>query len=181
MKIDVIRRRSGMHGGSGQTGTSMHSLDFATEETATVNTGQARSGEGNISLRWLDAALAPQTHLPETDPARLQWHDDAANDSLSILPGGLPVELRTLYRRSRRQSGLPDARSSVEVRYIQLTSPPGNALQRFDVFGRQLLSTATWVIAWRPCRHVTATERKNNSMALRRIWECADAVTYEDL
>lgn len=169
-----------MHGGSGQTGTSMHSLDFATEETATVNTGQAWSGEGNISLRWLDAALDRQTHLSETDPARLQWHDDAANDSLSNLPASLPVELQTLYRRSRRQSGLPNARSSAEVRYIQLTSLPGNVLQRFDVFGRQLLNTATF-IAWRPCRHVTATERKNNSIALRRIWECADAVTYEDL
>ncbi|WP_085026029.1 hypothetical protein [Ensifer aridi] len=158
----------------------MHSLDYATEETATVNTGQARSAEGNISLRWLDAALNPPRHWPETHPIRLQWHH-ASNNSLSNLPDDLPVELRTLNVRYHRQSGLPNARSSGEARYIRLISPPGAAVQRFDVFDRQLLNTATSVIAWRPCRHVTAIERKNKSMALKRIWECADAMTYEDL
>ncbi|OAP43992.1 hypothetical protein ATC00_28075 [Sinorhizobium americanum] len=85
----------------------MHSPDYATEETATVNTGQVRSGEGNISLRWLDAAMKPPTQLPETAPAKLPWHD-AANDSLPILPDGLPVELRTLNARSNRLSNLPN-------------------------------------------------------------------------
>ncbi|AUX78755.1 hypothetical protein NXT3_PB00093 (plasmid) [Sinorhizobium fredii] len=112
----------------------MHSPDY-TEETATVNTGQVRSGEDNISLRWLDAAMKPPTQLPETDPAKLPWHD-AANDSLPTLTDGLPVELRTRNARSNRLSNLPNAFSSWEARSIQRTSLPGTTiLPRSDMFG----------------------------------------------
>lgn len=143
-----------------------------------MNTGQARSDEGNISLRGLDAGLNPPAQLPQADPARLQWHG-AANVSLTHLPDGLQVELR--ITRSNRVSKRPHAFSSGEARSILRTSLLGTTiLPRSDMFGR-LLNAAASVHRMEAPPQLSASNRNNNSIALARAWKCASAVTDEDL